>query len=155
MSVTSEEHMFAFRRHFSALSVLVGLGFGCKTIERVPPTKVVGESYHMYLANSKDRSVEITYYPPFHNENDAGMLIVFVEKLGNKNPIDVEDWLKKHDRLESPKAFVLSSYEGSYIEKLEGCSKFLNEVFTDPELQAILKGETWEHIPYYPPWRDQ
>lgn len=135
----------SFSTHCLALESLVCNGFQQKSFERIPATKAISESYKLELANLAGMRVEVLFHPL---PNVLGVFVVYIYSDKHSEPINLKDWLKKHEKLVDQNMFKLSNYAGSSEDKFGAFFEYLNLILNDNAVQGILRGEVWEEIPF-------
>ena len=145
MSDTRDNALAAFERCFSQPGMLSEFGFSSAPVEFIPPTKVVGTSFKRTYFSPSGVIVEIIFYPP---PEMKGFFVVNIRNVHKDATFEIGNWLKFHKMAVKNSAFSLSNYVGSIDLQMSGFWDFLQSVFSDPIMREIIKGETWEDIPF-------
>lgn len=131
-------------QRLSRLDSLLRLGFKYSGVRSVSSGGAAGPSFE-YVFERKNVSVEIVFFPEHKNEDDY--VLVYILRSEKKAEINLVDWLRKHGYL-SGDEFDLSSYRGSFINKVDALVVRLESAFSKAELMPILSGDSWEDIPF-------
>lgn len=107
-------------------------------------TKLLGESFVFKFSN-RLRSVQVIFYPQPNNED---YFLVNLVNQENKEIFNIKDWLKKHEMIEPLSPFKLSSYAGSFEERLDLFVAYLGRLFSHDILEQILQGDSWESVDF-------
>jgi hypothetical protein len=142
---TNDKSILSFQKHAYNIDKLLALGFSQGSEEKVDATKVAPGSIKVCFTGPAMRSVDLVFYPlPL----EQGIILVYINNLGNGQVINLKDWLKKHDQLTDPNSFKLSSYGGKPDQRWSQFLNFLNTAFSISSLKEILRGNAWEDIPF-------
>jgi len=105
---------------------------------------ILGESFVLNFVNN-NRSIQVIYYPQVQ---ESDFFIVNIVNLENMNTFNLDDWLKKHNLAERIDKFKLSSFQGEKVSQVRSFSSYLSDVLLNKELSSMLKGESWETVPF-------
>lgn len=145
-SISAKEKVKKLESMLVTLDSLAGIGFKHQSSKHVASKGPAGESYELLLSGDNNISVEFTFYPAFGDKSDYVVIYVIDNKADKDFSLD--SWMQKRGvvSLESP--FKLSSYTGEYDQQLSEFLEFVNALFNEAELRAVLEGKVWIDVKF-------
>lgn len=128
------------------LDSLTGIGYNLQGSKHVLSKGPAGESYEFLLSGDNDVSVEFTFYPEFEEKGDYVIIYVVDDKTDKDFSLDSWMQMRRGASRESP--FKLASYSGEYEQQITGFLKFVNSLFYEAELRAVLEGKAWLDVKF-------
>ena len=121
------------------------LGYSTAVRESTGETPTLPATFCVSLRPSPDRTLAISFC--YQREGNHYFIVEITNNLSPDSFL-LDEWMKMRGECPEPFPWMLSSYHGTLRERLEGVVSFLVSQLTLPDIQDILRGQSWEHIPY-------
>jgi hypothetical protein len=121
----------------------ISLGLKLAGIEHRQGTQVLGESFALNFSNEGKRTIQVIFY----SSEDENFFLVNIENNETKDIFNISNWFKKNV-LVSANQYKLSNYDGSFENRVELFSEYLDSLLQNPDLNLILKGDDWEKVSF-------
>src|SRR5690606_21640111 len=130
----------------SRLNSLTSIGFNLKDSKYIPSKGPAGESYEFLLSSGNDISVEFTFYPAAAGKDDYIVVYVIDDKTGKDFSLDA--WMQKRSGFSEKSPFKLASYNGGFEQQINGFERFVDDLFCESDLKAVLRGRDWVDVKF-------
>lgn len=135
-----------FDSMLARLDSLTSIGFKLKNSKHIPSKGPAGESNEFLLSSDNAVSVEFTFYPAIGDKDDYVVVYVINDKACKDFSLDV--WVQKRNGISLQNPFKLSNYNGGFEQQLKEFEKFVDALFYEPDLRAVLEGKDWVGVKF-------
>jgi hypothetical protein len=151
MNEISSEQLNKFSEIFQESDLILKFGFKKNGPWQCIESKVI-QSFYQYLYDSNGSRHLYVFLHPQNSGIDISISICRDIDEDNiydeaENSFALSRWLEKHGYKFDSDPFRLNYNTGSLEDQIGKFSHFINEICKNEDLQKILRGETWEHIP--------
>lgn len=141
IALSETDKIKEFDSMLARLNSLTSIGFNLRDSKHIQSKGPAGESYEFLLSSDNNVSVEFTFYPAIADKGDYVVVYVIDDKADKDFSLDA--WVQKRSGTSQQSPFKLSNYSGEFEQQLKQFEKFVDALFYEPEMRAVLEGKDW------------